>query len=504
MSKSNQHDPDGTLLPIKVDSTSNGEYEPLPLERRNVVANAEAHKTATDNAKRLGMKRRGFLTSMVGAASTLLTFNAVNAAAGKKGGFYDLPEEAGLDVALADDILGKKDFIFDIQGHHVGDYESWRTGIKNKVSPGFKFFAPHYACDYANKDDDFGHVACLTGDSYIKEVFMDSDTDMAVLSIGPLYEEQMLPTYSEAAATRDAVAALEGTKRLLIHGRCMPTYQRDLDTMQEVAETWNISAWKSYTQFGPNRTGYYLDDDIGQKFIDSARKTGVKNICVHKGLPLPVMGKETYKYASPKDVGPAAKNNPDMTFMIYHSGYEHKKKEGPYNPNAEKLSGIDTLIKSLQDNNIPRNTGNVYAELGSTWRDLMKDPDQAGHAIGKLLKYVGEDRILWGTDCIWYGSPQDQIQAFRTFQISEEYQEKYGYPKMTPEARAKIFGLNAAVPYGISTGDIKVATLQDTIAVTKENYLNNPEPSFVTYGPKTRREFLALQRLEMDELLSGR
>ena len=40
-------------------------------------------------------------------------------------------------------------------------------------------------------------------------------------------------------------------------------------------------------------------------------------------------------------------------------------------------------------------------------------------AIGKLLKHVGEDNVLWGTDSIWYGSPQDQIQAFRTFQIAD-------------------------------------------------------------------------------------
>ncbi|MGH8729576.1 MAG: hypothetical protein ACREV9_15780 [Burkholderiales bacterium] len=40
--------------------------------------------------------------------------------------------------------------------------------------------------------------------------------------------------------------------------------------------------------------------------------------------------------------------------------------------------------------------------------------------------------MLWGTDSIWYGSPQDQIQAFRTFQISEKLREKHGYPEITP------------------------------------------------------------------------
>ena len=73
----------------------------------------------------------------------------------------------------------------------------------------------------------------------------------------------------------------------------------------------------------------------------------------------------------------------------------------------------------------------------------MRDPEQAAHALGKLLKHCGPDNVLWGTDSIWYGSPQDQIQAFRTFQIAPELRERHGYPEITPALRAKIFGLNA-------------------------------------------------------------
>src|ERR1041384_2481583 len=101
----------------------------------------------------------------------------------------------------------------------------------------------------------------------------------------------------------------------------------------------------------------------------------------------------------------SAKAFPEATLLIYHSGYETQRKEGPFDPNAS--SGVDALIRSLQENGIGKD-GNVYAELGSVWRETMKDPDQAAHVLGKLLKYVGEDRILWGTDAIWYGSPQDQ------------------------------------------------------------------------------------------------
>ena len=56
---------------------------------------------------------------------------------------------------------------------------------------------------------------------------------------------------------------------------------------------------------------------------------------------------------------------------------------------------------------------------------------------------------MWGTDCIWYGSPQDQIAAFRAFEITPEFQERFGYPELTAERKAKILGLNALRVFGI-------------------------------------------------------
>ena len=147
---------------------------------------------------------------------------------------------------------------------------------------------------------------------------------------------------------------------------------------------------------------------------------------------------------------------------------------------------------SLQQNGI-KPGGNVYAELGSTWRFLMRDPDAAAHGMGKLLKHVGEDNVLWGTDSIWYGSPQDQIQAFRTFQISDAYAEKYGYPKMTPAIRAKVFGRNALKIYRVSDDVVKKHLPKDRVTQDRREYRQRADPAFVTYGPKTRREFLNLR-----------
>ncbi len=490
----NQNDPEGSRLPIKIDSTSNGEFIPRALEPHNLHANALAQEQAGQHAKRSGLSRRTFLTSACGAATTLLAFNQAHQAFGKTGGFYNIPAAAALEADVAVAALAQREFIFDIQGHHVNPLARWRaptTGLMN----GLKFF-PHGKCSYLDPDSEFGHLECFTGEAFIKEMFMDSDTDMAVLTFTPSTEENMALTTDEAAATRELVDALEGSRRLLIHGRVIPNLDGDIARMPELAETWKAVAWKTYTQFGPAEdSGWWLDDDeFGAPLLAKARETGIRVICVHKGLPLPspMMSAKNQQYGTCRDVGPAARQNPDIAFIIYHSGFDPAVTEGPYGSN-ENGRGIDSLIQSMQDNDLGPGS-NVYAELGSTWRYLMRDPDQAAHGIGKLLKYIGEDNVVWGTDCIWYGSPQDQIQAFRTFQIADELREQYGYPQLTPEIRAKVFGLNAAAPYGIDTTGIAADFGRDTMHLARQNYANRIDPTYVTYGPKTRREFLRLRK----------
>jgi hypothetical protein len=118
--------------------------------------------------------------------------------------------------------------------------------------------------------------------------------------------------------------------------------------------------------------------------------------------------------------------------------------------------------------------------------------------MGKLLLTFGEDNILWGTDSIWYGSPQDQIQAFRAFEISREFQDRFGYPALTPAIKRKVFGLNAARVYGLEPTAMRRKLARDRVKKARDEYLNDPQPSFETYGPRTRREFLALRELLAD------
>ena len=476
-------DPDGRRLPIKLDTTSNGEFVPVPLTRANRHANHLAQEAADANAKRLAMGRRDFLVSGCGAASTLLAFNAANAAAGRTGGYFDLPAVAATEPAAAAATLETGEFIFDVQGHYVDPTEAWL-----KVAPESAFkWSPKAGCALADGKTPRGHLACLSSEEFVKDVFLDSDTDMMVLSFVPSRRDASPLEIESADNVRRIVERMEGNHRLMIHGRVNPNQPGDIEDMPRLKEQFGICAWKTYTQWGLDGKGFYLDDEVGIRFVEEARRLGVKVICVHKGLPF---GPQSYEHSQCRDIGPIAKRFPDVSFLVYHSGFVTEVEEKAYGQNAGG-DGIDTLIRSLEESGI-RPGSNVYAELGSTWRFLMRDPEQAAHGIGKLLKHCGPDNVLWGTDSIWYGSPQDQIQAFRAFQIAPQFREKYGYPEITPELRAKIFGGNAMKPYGISAEEMKLRARRDAVSAERLAYRERPEPHFQTRGPKTRREFLNL------------
>jgi hypothetical protein len=382
-------------------------------------------------------------------------------------------------------MLESDEFIFDIQTHHVNIDRPAGVGLANI------FMAVNPGCGTTDE------LECFSRYGYIKDIFLESDTTVAVLSDTPSPDDSTDPlSFEEMRRSRELIDMLSsgGASRLLLHSIVVPnvgSVQEQLDLMQARAETMDVSAWKVYTPYaGTTGSGWFLDDETyGIPFIEKARETGVKMICAHKGLPL--FGFDP-AYASPRDIGVVAAAYPDVNFVVYHSGWDpNNAPEGPYNP--DDPHGIDVLIKSMEDNGVAPNS-NVYAELGSTWRGVMSDPTMAAHVIGKLLKHVGEDRVVWGTDCVWYGAPQPQIVAFRSFQIDEALRQQEGYPELTPEVKAKVFGLNAAALYGVDPEAQRCAIQRDTVEEMKDELAElQPDthaPRWASHGLTSRRDML--------------
>jgi len=94
----------------------------------------------------------------------------------------------------------------------------------------------------------------------------------------------------------------------------------------------------------------------------------------------------------------------------------------------------------------------VYAEIGTSFAScVITFPSVCAHMLGQLLKYMGPERVVFGSDSLWYGAPQWQIEAFWRFQIPQDMARKYGYPALNEKVKREILGLNSARLYNLPT-----------------------------------------------------
>jgi hypothetical protein len=406
---------------------SNGEYGPRVPSAVQREAARRVAALADEVARRHGIDRRAFLRSSMGAAATLFTLAACSkeeagtASGGSSTtGTFAVPPESTTDPEAAGEVLAPFDgeVVVDVQTHFLDPDNGFGSGFPQA---------------------DCGDGQCFTIDHWADLVLGSSDTSLAVLSALPIVSDNHPMSIEKMEEARRLAERLCGEGRVLLQGEAFPQVGRLPDTLERMArlnDEHDIVAWKTYTHVG---RGYSFVDDVGQGFLGqveqlAATAGGPAVVCVHKGFG-----------ADPADLGPAAAAHPDLTFVAYHSGFESRNTEGPF---REDGGGVDRFVRSLRDAGIGPG-GNVFAELGSTWFNVLGNPTEAAHTLGKLLAAVGPDNILWGTDSIWYGSPQDQIEAFRAFEIDESAQEQFGYPPLTPEVKRAVLGGNAARLHGI-------------------------------------------------------
>ncbi len=110
------------------------------------------------------------------------------------------------------------------------------------------------------------------------------------------------------------------------------------------------------------------------------------------------------------------------------------------------------------------------------------NPEMCLHMLGQMIQVAGADHILWGTDSIWNGSPQSQIERLRRLKMTDELMEKYKYPELTDEIKNQILGLNAAKLFGIDVKAKRQAIKADKLTQLREEYRKQPAPSNTQYG----------------------
>ena len=475
MSRSWRDDDPG--LPIAFGQCSNGEYEPELISPVRREMEKAAHTGIDDGIRRTGLSRREFLRSACALAVSLTAIDntmarALGVAAGQ---WYPFDPAARHDTDAARSILGPAQFVFDVQGHLL-EYDL------DPSTRGDWFWGRNFPQARCEEEDD--PRACFATNHFLEEIFVRSDTTMVALSGLPILPEGSPLSAEVMEDTRRMVQSLSGDERVVVNALALPQIAPIESVVEEMERTVNentISGWKTFTHF-PRGIHWWLDDHdpglaaVGNRFLHEIEKSGAPILFVHKGLS------DRARYGSPEDVGPAARAHPDVKIVVYHSGFEVGSREGPFTAETAHV-GVNRLIDSLQRAGVGPGE-NVYAEIGSTWWHLLRRPDEAAHVLGKLLVAFGEDNVLWGTDSIFYGSPQGQIDAFRAFQIPSALREQLGYPELTRGVKAKILGWNAAnlydivpvtEPVGFTAADLETARAE------------HPVPT-MTWGPSTSKD----------------
>lgn len=469
-----------SAMPTQI--VSNEEFPPFSQTASQARVERLAVALIERSAARRGLSRREFLKTTGGLAAAFLAMNAVF------GRYFDVGGVELFEPEAFAEQQGAPYFIFDVQTHYVGshydptDAEGRRKGAVSKDAllslrrrireAGLN---PALAGDNGTIDD-------LSWRNFVKEIFLDSETAIGLISTppGPYPQEAVVPP-KEMAHIRDEINRLAGSQRMLAHGLATPQLgSADLDFMAMQVETLKVDAWKCYTGSCPKgfEQGWWMDDEkIAYPMLDQARQLNVKRVCVHKGLPLgPVPD-----FNHPRDLIKAAKDFPDIDFLVYHSG-------------LKSASGIDTVVATSGE--IPWTTGfcrmklaepgikNIYMELGSTFGQLVTtSPAACAHLLGQIVHAFGADHVIWGTDSIWYGTPQWQIEAFRRFQIPDQLIDRHRYHPLTRQVKEQIFGLNAARLFGIDVKAKRNDVPKDVLGRLRMSYLEEgPDPSRHVYG----------------------
>ena len=472
--------------PVPTQVVSSDEFMPVPQTERQKQVEARMNALADDHGRRNGMSRRRFFQTAAGMATAFVAMNEVY------GPLYGAaPAEArSVDFAQARADTLKDQFIMDVHTHFLRDDTRLEGFVRGREAVGKAGWNP----DLVDKPQT---LADLKYPNWFKEIYLDSDTKVALIS-GSASEDprDWFLTNEMKAETRARVNAAAGSKRLLSHAIFTPGYDGWMDEVDRCIATLKPDSWKGYT-VGDNtnkdlaRHPWRMDDEkLVYPFYEKIVKAGYDIVCVHKGLyPASVSTRWPHlvPYASVDDVGRAAKDWPQIRFVVYHAGFRWTGAPGAAAEGYaqfEKTGRIDWTTDLAE---IPGKYGvsNVYADLGQIFaQTTVTEPRLCAALMGQLIKGMGVDHVVWGTDAVWTGGPQWQIEGLRRLEIPEDMRRKHGFAELGPAdgpVKRAIFGENSARMYRYEIK--KAAWRDDRFAAIKTDYESRGrDPSHLRYG----------------------
>ena len=472
--------------PIPVQCVSSDEYMPPKQTPQQKEFEARIKESGARLAKKLGISRRKFFKTAGGMAAAFAAMNEVYAKNSQP--FFEVlkGEEKDLELAQARADSLKGQFVMDMHTHFLREGTPIKAFVAQREAVGKAGWNPALVGKPQTIKD-------LMFPNYVKEIFLDSDTKVSCIS-GSYSEDPAYDflTNDMKHDAREKVNKEAGTRRMFSHAIFTPGRPDNwLAKVEEEDARLKPDAWKGYT-IGDNTNKHLskhpwrLDDEkllypFYERLVKWSKqypdRPGLKNVCVHKGLFPPSVEAQfphLVGYCTVADVGKAAKDWPDLNFIIYHSAYRWAGGGKPADGAAQwERTGRVEWVSDLAD--IPAQYGvkNVYGDLGQifAWTSAA-EPRLAAYIMGTLVKGLGADHVVWGTDSLWTGAPQWQIEALRRLEIPEDMQKKYGFASLggaNSAVKQGIFGLNSAKLYGY-TPKQQAAVLTDRLARCKETY----------------------------------
>jgi predicted TIM-barrel fold metal-dependent hydrolase len=400
---------------------------------------------ADHTGARLGMDRRRFLKTSLGMAAFFLAMNDVF------GPFFEVSPAEALERGAGQDLSGQ--FIFDVQVHFIRDGYPYPQSLLSLRQAAVDA-DPRLKGKKAKPED-------IMFEGFYQGVFQQSQTKMAVLSNAPAdQKEGWFLTNDQVMEARKTVNERIGSRRLLGHALFTPGQPGWMEEMERVIAL-RPDAWKGYTLGDPRGQSRYpwrLDDEkLVYPAYEKMEKAGIRNICIHKGL-LPagyrkILSGTQITSAGIEDLGKAAKDWPNLNFIIYHSAV---RTLFPTRQDLARFRKTGRIPWVTELSEIPARFGvsNVYGELGAVFAmTALTQPEMCAGILGTLIKGLGPDHVCWGTDSVWFGSPQWQIEALRRIEIPEVLQQRYGFKPLGPAdgpVKRAILGENSARLYGIT------------------------------------------------------
>jgi uncharacterized protein len=471
--------------PIPTQIVSSDEFYPAPQNERQKEVEARLLAMADDLGGKQGLDRRRFFQTAAGMAASFVAMNEIY------GPLFAVSKAEAATPAMAQERADalKDQFIMDMHTHFLRDDTRIMTFVNMRNAVG----KAGWNKALAEKEQT---IADLKFDNYKKEMYLDSDTKISLISSAPSdVEQDWFLTNEQMAEARKKINDEARSRRVFAHCIFTPGQPGWLDKLQAALELKPESC-KGYT-IGDNthknlsKYPWRMDDEkVAYKGYELMKKAGIKNICVHKGLFAPSVEKQfphLRGYADTVDVGQAAKDWPDMNFVIYHSAYRYVGGN-PKDALAEfNRTGRIAWTSDLADIPAQYGVSNVYGDVGQLFATtLVAEPNVCAALMGILVKGLGADHVCWGTDALWTGSPQWQIEGLRRLEIPEDMQKKHGFAPLgaaTGPVKTAIFGGNNAKLYNIDQKRTEIELRNDRFAALKAEYeKQGAEPSNLRYG----------------------